>query len=60
MKLAIASLLVGSAAAFAPSASVGARSSALNMATATTEKVRILWLPLQEMRIARFLDAMQT
>ena len=40
MKLAIASLLVGSAAAFAPAATP-IRSSALNMATATaTEKVR--------------------
>ena len=43
MKLAIASLLVGSAAAFAPGASFGVHKSALNMAeTATeTEKVRI-------------------
>lgn len=42
MKLAIASLLVGSAAAFAPAASFGVRNSALNMAeTATeTDKVR--------------------
>ena len=40
MKLAIASLLVGSAAAFAPAATP-IRSSALNMATETaTEKVR--------------------
>ena len=41
MKLAIASLIVGTAAAFAPGASFSARNSALNMAeTATTEKVR--------------------
>ena len=40
MKLAIASLLVGSAAAFAPAATP-MRNSALNMATeTTTEKVR--------------------
>eukprot|EP00578_Thalassiosira_sp_NH16_P022178 CAMPEP_0181104170 /NCGR_PEP_ID=MMETSP1071-20121207/15274_1 /TAXON_ID=35127 /ORGANISM="Thalassiosira sp., Strain NH16" /LENGTH=86 /DNA_ID=CAMNT_0023187329 /DNA_START=60 /DNA_END=317 /DNA_ORIENTATION=+ len=37
MKLAIASLLVGSAAAFAPGASFGVRSSALNMAETATE-----------------------
>lgn len=39
MKLAIATLLIGSAAAFAPTASFGVRNSALNMATETTEKV---------------------
>ena len=38
MKLAIASLLVGSAVAFAPTANV-VRNSALNMATATDAKV---------------------
>jgi len=37
MKLAIATLLVGSAAAFAPGASFGARNSALNMAETATE-----------------------
>mmetsp|Transcript_45917 Transcript_45917/g.96414 ORF Transcript_45917/g.96414 Transcript_45917/m.96414 type:complete len:403 (+) Transcript_45917:97-1305(+) len=37
MKLAIASLLVGSAAAFAPAASFGVRNSALNMAETATE-----------------------
>lgn len=42
MKLAIASLLVGSAAAFAPAASFGVRNTALNMATETAEKVRFL------------------
>ncbi len=42
MKLAIASLLVGSAAAFAPAATP-MRNSALNMATeTTTEKVRFI------------------
>ena len=41
MKLAIAFLLVGSAAAFAPTASVGVRNSAVRMSTeAVTEKVR--------------------
>ena len=40
MKLAIATLLAGSAAAFAPGATAPARSSALNMAATTTEKVR--------------------
>jgi hypothetical protein len=40
MKLAIASLLVGSAAAFAPGATFNARNTALNMATETAEKVR--------------------
>ena len=52
MKLAIASLLISSAAAFAPGASFSGRNSALNMAeaeTATTEKVRIIE------RTARFL-----
>ena len=38
MKLAIASLLVGSAVAFAPTTNV-VRNSALNMATATDTKV---------------------
>ena len=41
MKLVVTSLLIGSAAAFAPAASFGGRSSALNMAeTATETKVR--------------------
>lgn len=39
MKLAIASLLVGTAAAFAPGATFNARNTALNMATETSEKV---------------------
>ena len=39
MKLAIATLLVGSAAAFSPAATVS-RNSALSMSTATEEKVR--------------------
>ena len=39
MKLAIASLLVGSAVAFAPTANVVRSNSALNMATATDAKV---------------------
>jgi len=45
MKLAVASLLVGSAAAFAPTAPVGVRSSALNMAETATAagKVRIIF-----------------
>merc|ERR1719296_599436 len=38
MKLAITSLLIGSAAAFAPSASTGASSSALRMSETTTEE----------------------
>jgi fructose-bisphosphate aldolase class II len=38
MKLAIASLLVGTAAAFAPGATFNARNTALNMATETSEK----------------------
>ena len=42
MKLAIASLLVGSAAAFAPAASFGVRNTALNMATETAEKVSVV------------------
>ena len=42
MKLAIATLLAGSAAAFTPGATAPARSSALNMAATTTEKVRSL------------------
>ncbi len=41
MKLAIASLLVGSAAAFAPAAPVGMRSSALNMAETATETAKV-------------------
>ena len=41
MKLAIASLLVGSAAAFAPGASFGARNSALNMAETATETGKV-------------------
>lgn len=49
MKLAIASLLVGSAAAFAPAASFGVRNTALNMATETAEKVRFL-LTVRAMR----------
>ena len=46
MKLAIASLLVGSAAAFAPAALIGVRSSVLNMAETATEtaKVRIVFM----------------
>ena len=46
MKLAIASFLVGSAAAFAPAAPVGVRSSVLNMAETATEtvKVRIVFM----------------
>lgn len=41
MKLAIASLLVGSAAAFAPGATFNARNTALNMAAETADKVRV-------------------
>jgi hypothetical protein len=46
MKLAIATLLCGSAAAFAPTAPVGVRSSVLNMAETATEtaKVRIVFM----------------
>lgn len=44
MKLAIASLLVGTAAAFAPGATFNARNTALNMATETSEKVRAIML----------------
>jgi hypothetical protein len=51
MKLAIASLLVGSAAAFAPAATP-MRNSALNMATDTAEKVRFRYANLQK----NFLD----
>jgi hypothetical protein len=47
MKLAIASLLVGSAAAFAPAATP-MRNSALNMATDTAEKVRFRYANLQK------------
>lgn len=44
MKLAIASLLLGSAAAFAPGATFNARNTALNMATETADKVRYMLL----------------
>ena len=48
MKLAIASLLLGSAAAFAPGATFNARNTALNMATETADKVRCYVLLLRD------------
>ncbi len=41
MKLAIATLLCGSAAAFSPAAPVGARSSVLSMAETATEPAKV-------------------